>query len=213
MIGAVRPDALLLLGPTGSGKTPLGALWQREGLDGRTCRHFDFGDRLRAAAAASGRLSPADRETVRRVLASGALLEDDQFPIALAILTDFIQERRPDDRALIILNGLPRHAGQARDAAALVAVRAVVRLIAGPEVLLARIRRDTGGDRAGRTDDDPEAVAARLRLFEDRTLPLEAHYRALGLPVLGLQIEADTTALQAARRIEPALHAVLGGLR
>jgi adenylate kinase family enzyme len=213
MIGAVRPEAVLLLGPTGSGKTPLGRFWEREGLGGRPCRHFDFGERLRSAAAATGCLSPADRETVRRVLASGALLEDDQFPIALSILSAFIQEERPGARGLLILNGLPRHAGQARDAAPLVDVLAVARLKAGLEVLLARIRRDTGGDRAGRADDDPKGVADRLRLFEERTLPLEAHYRAQGIPVLALEVEADMTAGQAARRLEPGLLAVLAGLR
>ena len=42
-----RPSAILLLGPTGSGKTPLGELMERRGFGGRRCRHFDLGDRLR----------------------------------------------------------------------------------------------------------------------------------------------------------------------
>lgn len=210
---AMRPEAILLLGPTGSGKTPLGRLWEKNGLGGRPCRHFDFGERLRAAAATAGLLSPADREAVRRVLASGALLEDDQFPIALAILSAFIREEKPGSSSLLILNGLPRHAGQARDVASLVDVRAVARFDAGLEALLERIRCDTGGDRAGRTDDSPEDVADRLRLFEDRTAPLEAHYRARGIPILHLEVEADMTAGQAARRLEPALCAALAGLR
>lgn len=213
MIGPMRPASVLLLGPTGSGKTPLGRLWEQSGLGGRLCRHFDFGERLRAAAAVPGRLSSADRETVRRVLASGALLEDDQFRIALNILSAFIREESPGACGLLILNGLPRHTGQARDVAGLVDIRAVVRLTAGLEVLLERIRRDPGGDRAGRADDDPGAVADRLRSFEDRTLPLEAHYRARGVPILRLEVEPDMTARRAADRLEPGLLAVLAGLR
>ncbi|MCX7427258.1 MAG: hypothetical protein NTW96_16720 [Planctomycetia bacterium] len=42
-----RNDAMLLLGPTGSGKTPLGDLLERRGLGGRRCVHFDFGAHLR----------------------------------------------------------------------------------------------------------------------------------------------------------------------
>ena len=47
------PHALLLIGPTGSGKTPLGELLERSGLWGRPCRHFDFGERMRRIALQS----------------------------------------------------------------------------------------------------------------------------------------------------------------
>ena len=40
--------AALLLGPTGSGKTPLGDIIAQRGLWGANCRHFDFGANLRA---------------------------------------------------------------------------------------------------------------------------------------------------------------------
>jgi len=204
----VRPISLLLLGPTGSGKTPLGALWQRTGLCGRPCFHFDFGAELRAAAGPAGRLDQAAPETVRRVLAAGALLEDSQFSIADRILAAFIRERGPGQEGLLILNGLPRHAGQARDMAARVDVRAVIRLQAALDVLLARIRGDVGGDRAGRSDDGGAEVAERLRLYEERTSVLAAHYRALGVPVLVLEVGPGMTSRQAAARLEPELAAV-----
>ena len=43
-------DAILLLGPTAAGKTPLGQLFADRGLWGRPCVHFDFGENLRRIA-------------------------------------------------------------------------------------------------------------------------------------------------------------------
>jgi len=40
---ADRPEAVLLVGPTAAGKTPLGDALQAGGLWGRACRHFDSG--------------------------------------------------------------------------------------------------------------------------------------------------------------------------
>ncbi|MGB2821725.1 MAG: hypothetical protein WBF17_12140, partial [Phycisphaerae bacterium] len=73
-----RPRAILLIGPTGSGKTPLGELLERRGLWARRCRHFDFGRRMRRIAAADPPpewLDPAEVEVLRAVLATGALRE------------------------------------------------------------------------------------------------------------------------------------------
>ncbi|MDW7761659.1 MAG: hypothetical protein SCM96_13625 [Acidobacteriota bacterium] len=42
--------AVLILGPTGSGKTPLGRELETRGHAGRRCRHFDFGAEMRALA-------------------------------------------------------------------------------------------------------------------------------------------------------------------
>ena len=47
---ADKPQAVVLLGPTGSGKTPLGEWLEAKGLGGRRCHHFDFGTRLRRVA-------------------------------------------------------------------------------------------------------------------------------------------------------------------
>ena len=75
-----RPwPSLLLMGPTGSGKTPLGEEIERRGLDGRRCVHFDFGANLRAVAADPGSwdmLTAEELESVRTSLATGALFED-----------------------------------------------------------------------------------------------------------------------------------------
>ena len=95
--------------------------------------------------------------------------------IALKILDAFCDRRRIGPVDCLVLNGLPRHLGQARDLAGRVAVRRVVVLDCSPEAVTARLRLDPGGDRAERRDDQPEDVAAKLAWYRSRTEPLIAH--------------------------------------
>ncbi|MCY2927814.1 MAG: nucleoside monophosphate kinase, partial [Planctomycetota bacterium] len=180
-MNASNPQAILLLGPTGSGKTPLGECLASRGLRGRPCRHFDFGEQLRQAAAGglpSASLSHEEVAFLRDVLERGALLENRHFPLAQKILRAFL-ERLPAG-GLVVLNGLPRHIDQARDVASILDVGEVVVLHCPAEVVLARIASNAGGDRAGRTDDSRAAVRAELELYAQRTAPLVEHYRAAG---------------------------------
>lgn len=112
--GNIRWKAILLVGPTGSGKTPLGQLLEQEGLWGRQCVHFDFGEALRASAKEpDGLLTKSEFQVVENVLKAGALLEDKHFPIARKLLVNYLTKRNANIDTLVILNGLPRHAGQA----------------------------------------------------------------------------------------------------
>jgi len=192
-----KPSAILLLGPTGAGKTPLGLLLEHRGLWGRSCHHFDFGAQLRRTGGATrlpNGLQKRDLAFVRAVLTSGALLDDEHVHIAAGLLRSFIAERQADSEALIVLNGLPRHVGQASGVDNVVEVQAVAHLTCPAEIVLQRIRSDAGGDRRGRNDDAPEAVQARLRTYAQRTLPLLDYYRHRGTPILPLHVEGDTGA-------------------
>jgi len=186
-----RTRAVLLLGPTGSGKTPLGDLIEAGGLAGARWHHFDFGEHLRAAAhAAEQVLSTSELDVVRRVLHDGALLEDRHFPIAAKILRAFIRRRLVADNDWIVLNGLPRHAGQADDVEEIVYVSGVIELACTPEVVRHRILGNTGGDRTGRIDDDTAAVERKLRIYRDRTVPLLDHYRRAGAVIVTVNVDA-----------------------
>ena len=191
-----RQPALLLLGPTGSGKTPLGELLEARGLWGRRCVHFDFGENLRQIAAAQPDewVASEEIEFCREVLRSGALLEDEQFPLAERILRRFLAQRAADASTLVVLNGLPRHVGQARGLDAVLDVRAVISLRCSPQTVMARIRGNVGGDRAGRVDDDLALVEAKLATFRHRTEPLLDYYRSRGVRTTTLDVTADTAA-------------------
>ena len=178
---SIRSKSLLLLGPTGSGKTPLGDLCEARGLWGRRCAHFDFGASLRTIAETGHKpqlLTDEDMKVVLCVLKFGALLENEHFHIAQSILRSFAVEKKLGNDDLLLLNGLPRHAGQAEDVDAVVDMRAVLYLRCSPEVVVERIRRNTGGDRMGRADDSPDDIRRKLRIFEEKTVPLLDHYRA-----------------------------------
>ncbi|MEN6560075.1 MAG: nucleoside monophosphate kinase [Acidobacteriota bacterium] len=196
--------ALVLVGPTGAGKTPLGDELERRGFRGRRCAHFDFGARLRALAdqpdGESG-LTSREAAAVRDSLATGALFEDRDLPMIVRILRRFAAERLRAPGDLLVLNGLPRHPGQAEALAGLVAVELVVSLEADAAVIRERLRLDPGRDRAGRTDDGLGAVSRRLEIFHERTAPLIAFYRGRGVPALTIAVAASTSAAEMHRAL------------
>jgi adenylate kinase family enzyme len=188
--------AVLLVGPTGSGKTPLGDLIAERGLWGAPCVHFDFGASLRAAVERDRPdevLGRDDIEFLRGVLRSGRLLEDEQFPLAERILRSFLARSGADAETVVVMNGLPRHVGQAEAVDAIVHVVAVVLLRCSGEVIRERIRANVGGDRTDRADDDPESVRRKLALFVERTVRLVEHYRRLGAGIEPIDVTATMT--------------------
>jgi adenylate kinase family enzyme len=212
VIERARPDgsswpSWLLVGPTGSGKSPLGRLFENRGLGGRRCRHFDFGAELRAAASERDRaseLSETDYQVVRRSLSSGALLEDGEFPIALKVLRAFVRRKSLGEDELLVLNGLPRHIGQARMMDEMIRMLAVVSLEAPPEVVRERIRLNVGGDRLDRPDDDLQAVRKKLVIFQMRTRPLIEYYENREIPVFRISVGLLMTAPEMYNLIVPA---------
>jgi adenylate kinase family enzyme len=198
-----RRGAVLLMGPTGSGKTPLGQLMESRGLWGFPCLHFDFGHELRNSVVSPGTfLSGDEREFVTHVLNAGALLDDEHFPLALKIFEGFINSHNPDRRTIIVLNGMPRHTGQAERMQELVRMLAVVSLECPPETVVRRIRLDTGGDRAGRIDDSIGEVQRKLELFKRRTAPLLEYYRAKHVGIISFEAGPDTTSAEMLEKIQ-----------
>jgi adenylate kinase len=192
----VLPEAVILLGPSGSGKTPLGRILEETGVaGGRRVFHFDFGACLRSANAHPESwpcLTASDSEIIRRSLETGSLLEDSEFHLALKILQTAAEKRNTDD-ALIVLNGIPRHLGQAAFLEPLLRVIEIVFLECPPSVLSARIRGNSGGDRTGRPDDAEEAVSRRWMVFEERTRPLLDHYASKGIRIIRIPVSSEDT--------------------
>ncbi|MFP4056288.1 MAG: nucleoside monophosphate kinase [Candidatus Brocadiia bacterium] len=190
------------MGPTGAGKSPQGARLERRG----GFRHFDFGAELRAAGAGRRGLPEADVAFVRRLLAAQALLPDERFDLAQRLLDAFIERARFDPRReVLVLNGLPRHVGQARAIAPRVRVDCVVALECEPQAARARVarrRQGHGSDHPGRPDDHRRAVERKLAVYEQETAPLLAHYRRQpGVRVIRLAVTADTADGELHRRV------------
>ena len=111
----MKKQALLILGPTGSGKTPLGEYIARHGIKGHKYVHFDFSAELQRISKTRHSpisLDAADCQIIEDVLRRGVLFKDSQFHIVLAIVKDFLN--RHDQECHYVLNGLLRHLGQAR---------------------------------------------------------------------------------------------------
>jgi len=200
-----RWPSILLVGPTGAGKTPLGRELEARGLRGRRCVHFDFGANLRAAASgqkAGPDLTPGELAVIRASLATGALFEAGDLPLIIKILSWFTESRRMTSGSLLILNGLPRHRAQAEALDATISVERVISLEADAAVIRERMRQDPGRDRAGRGDDTIEAVTRRLAIFGQRTASLVDHYRERGVPVTTIPVTATMTAAEMYGQVE-----------
>jgi adenylate kinase family enzyme len=187
-------DAILLVGPTGSGKSPLGNLLALRGFLGRPAHHLDFGAALRSALhEASSLYSPEDRSFIRGVLERGLLLENEHFSLARKIIAEALGRCCFAQGHLLVLNGIPRHSGQARDMSTVAIIHAVVVLECDAEAVSCRLRENTGGDRGGRQDDSPELVRKKLDVFLGRTRPLIDQYGSSGSSVYRLSIGGHTT--------------------
>jgi len=139
-------------------------------------------------------LTEEDFGVLFRSLESGSLLEDKDFHIARDVLVSFVEQRKTGENDLVVLNGLPRHVGQAADVDAVADVMLAVYLDCGLDVTLERIRLDPDGERSGRTDDSRESVERRLRIFRKKRLLLLSHYRAKKVKVVRFKVLVTTRA-------------------
>jgi adenylate kinase len=189
-------DAILLLGPTGVGKSPLGDNIARHGLLGRTCRHMDFGSELRGAVSGGLRSAPydtAELDFIHGVLERGLLLENDHFSLAEKIISGYLDRTGFANNEVLVLNGIPRHTGQAHDIAILATIHAIVVLDCSADDVVCRIRENRGGDRTERVDDNREMIIKKLSIFRERTEPLINHYTRQGCVLYRLSVSADMT--------------------
>jgi adenylate kinase family enzyme len=192
--------AMLLVGPTGSGKSPLGAFLERQ----TGWVHFDFGHELRAIARGAADHGLTDEEVayVTELLHSHDLFPDEKFPIVKKILRSFM--RKHGHAPGIILNGLPRHIGQAKDVGEIIEIKKVAVLNCTPGVAAERVTRRAKGltsDHSGRSDDTHGAILKKLAAFARETMPLVDHYRGSGTDVIDVTVDTRTTENRIAAKI------------
>jgi adenylate kinase len=162
---------ILLLGAPGSGKGTQGKiLAERLGLPKITT-----GDILRGAVAAG---SPLGREA-KKYMDQGQLVPD---AVILSLIN--VELAKPAARDGAVFDGFPRTAAQAELVDRTLAERGQrlnhILLLDVPEEEL--IRRMTGrAAQEGRTDDTPESMRTRLKVYQRDTAPLVAHFAQRGI--------------------------------
>ncbi|RMH15616.1 MAG: adenylate kinase [Acidobacteria bacterium] len=156
---------IVFLGPPNSGKgTQAALLAEALGVPA-----ISTGEMLRAAVAAGSALGAR----VKDVMARGELVSDE-------LMAEVVRQRLSQDDVAggCILDGYPRTVAQARTLEEILGPRGIdhVILVEAPEEVL--IARALG---RGREDDREEVVRERLRVYRDKTAPLEAYYEDRGL--------------------------------
>ncbi len=174
---------LLVVGPQGSGKgTQAKRIAAAHGIP-----HVATGDILRSAVAEGTELG----RRVQPILERGDLVPDE-------LMIDLIRERLAGEEGFLLdgfprtlpqaeaLDGMLEEIGKPLDVVVLLDVSDAV----ATERLLGRQREE------GRSDDAPDAIRTRLRLYHELTEPVVEHYRDAGLLVSvdGEQAVEDVTA-------------------
>jgi adenylate kinase len=189
---------IVFLGPPGSGKgTQARLLGERAGVPA-----ISTGDMLREAV----RLGTPLGLRARGIMEAGELVGDD-------VVVGLIRERiaAPDAREGFLLDGFPRTIEQARALDRLLEgngqpLDGVINLLVPEKTLTERML----GRGEGRSDDRPQTVAERLRVYREKTAPLVEHYRKLGLLS---DVDGSGEIREIAARIDQALAGRAGARR
>jgi adenylate kinase len=162
---------VIFLGPPGSGKgTQAKLLAGRLGVPA-----VSTGDILREAV----RQGTALGRRAKAIMDAGELVPDE---VVIGLIRDRTAE--PDARNGFLLDGFPRTLEQAVALHRLLAgngaaLDGVINLLVPEKTLIERMLGRAAQE--GRSDDRPETVAERLRVYREKTAPLVEHYRRLGI--------------------------------
>jgi adenylate kinase len=186
---------ILLLGPPGAGKGTQGAiLAERLGIP-----RFATGDLLRDAVR---RGTPVGLKA-KAVMEAGHLVSDD---IIMGVVRDELE--KPEARDGVIFDGVVRTIPQAEGVAALLAEQGrtmdhVLFFDVPDGEILGRIAKRRGVEQ--RADDDPAAVAIRLKTYREQTAPVLAWYRDRGaVDVIDAVGTVDEVAARVRQVVDPA---------
>ena len=186
---------ILILGPQGSGKgTQAKRIAAAYGAP-----HVATGDILRAAVSNGSELG----KQVRPILERGDLVPDE-------LMIGLIRERLADEDAFV-LDGFPRTVAQAE------ALDAMLEGIGKPldAVILLRVSDEVATERLhlraveeGRSDDTPEVISNRLRLYHEVTELVVDRYQLAGIEVI---VDGEQPMDDVFASVQDALEGVVAG--
>jgi adenylate kinase len=188
---------ILILGPQGSGKgTQAKRLAAAHGI-----AHVSTGDILREAVAEQTELG----RRVAPILERGDLVPDE-------LMIDLIRERLEREDGFV-LDGFPRTLAQAEALDSMLAgigkpLDVVLLLAVADEVAVERMHGRALEE--GRSDDTPEVIANRLRLYHELTEPVVERYRDAGTLI---EIDGARSMDEVEAEIEAALAGATAGSR
>ncbi|MGC6511265.1 MAG: adenylate kinase [Parvibaculales bacterium] len=170
---------LVFLGPPGAGKGTQAKYLE----DNHGFVQLSTGDMLRAAVAAETDIGLLAKD----IMAKGDLVPDE---VVVGIIADRIEE--DDCIAGFILDGFPRNVPQAQALTQMleekgIALDHVLELDVDTDILIERINTRAAENAAAgaetRADDTAEALAHRVKVYEEQTAPVSAYYADQGLLV------------------------------
>jgi adenylate kinase len=194
--GRSRSDStvdILLMGPPGAGKGTQGALL----AEALGVPKLATGDLLRDAVK---RGTPLGRQA-KAIMEAGHLVSDD---VILGVVREELA--RPEAARGVVLDGVVRTIPQAEGVERLLAelgrsLGAVLFFDVTDEEILARLENRRTIE--GRADDDPAAVATRLRAYREQTAPVLAWYERRNLV---RRVPAVGPVDEVARRVRQAIN-------
>ena len=170
MVSVKTMFRIILLGPPGAGKgTQAARIAKRCGVP-----HVSTGEMMRSAANDKSVLA----KQIKTALDSGKLVPDE-------LIVQVVRQRvqKPDCKKGFLLDGFPRTLPQAQALDRLLAeLRAslthVLEFVLPEEELKRRLLQR--GEKEGRSDDQPQVIEKRLKIYKDQTRPVSDFYRRSG---------------------------------
>lgn len=194
-------NCIPIIGTSNSGKSPLGRLIESESArHGPRVVHLDFGECLRKAAVSPEEfaLSAVEHRYVQSVL-DGTLFDDAHFSTAVHIINGYMKQRSFHEKTdILLLNGIPRHVGQARslDAEGF-RVGTIIQLDCDIPTAMKRYELSRIGNghenRSDRNDNNRETIRRKLESYLHDTQPVLDWYRKHDIPMHSIPIHETTT--------------------